>query len=233
MRNFIVGLIFAMLALAQPAAAQNRPVVVELYTSQGCSSCPPADEILAELAQRDDIIALALHVDYWDYLGWKDNFASPAFSNRQRAYARAAQRRTVYTPQVIVQGVSPVVGNRPHEVASAIQRHSQGALAPVELTLRREEGTLFITARATGEGVGRSVIQVVRYMPEAWVDIRGGENAGRRMYYANIVTDWTPLALWNGRGEFTAQAPLEGDYPVVVLVQAADYGPILAAGRLR
>lgn len=233
MRKLFVSLFIAALALAQTAAAQNRPVVVELYTSQGCSSCPPADEILAELAPRDDIIALALHVDYWDYLGWKDDFATPAFSERQRNYARAAQRRTVYTPQVIVQGVSPVVGNRPKEVANAIRRHESKGADPVELQLERKDGMLYITARAKGTGVGRAVVQVVRYMPEAWVNIRGGENAGKRVLYANIVTEWEALAHWNGRGTFTAETPLKGGYPVVVLVQKVNYGPILAAGRLR
>ena len=90
--------------LSDPAIAQDQPVVVELFTSQGCSSCPPADALLHELAARDDVVALAMHVDYWDYIGWKDVFGNPAHSARQRAYAKAGNRRMVYTPQMIVNG---------------------------------------------------------------------------------------------------------------------------------
>ena len=102
------------------AAAADRPVVVELYTSQGCSSCPPADAILAELADREDVIALAFHVDYWDYIGWKDIFADPANTLRQRNYARVAGARSVYTPQMIVDGQDHVVGTKPMKLAEHI-----------------------------------------------------------------------------------------------------------------
>lgn len=114
------------LTIGSVVAAQDNPVVVELYTSQGCSSCPPADEYFHKsLAHRDDLIALSLHVDYWDYLGWKDHLASPEYSKRQRNYARAAGHRSVYTPQMIIGGVDHVVGNHPSEVKDKIADHKK------------------------------------------------------------------------------------------------------------
>src|SRR5918996_4983900 len=116
----------ALVLLAAPplARAQTNPVVVELFTSQGCSSCPPADALLAELAGKDGVIALALHVDYWDYLGWADSFASPAFTARQRAYAKKAHSRTIYTPQMIVQGEDRLVGSDDEMVLARIKERS-------------------------------------------------------------------------------------------------------------
>ena len=108
--KFVFALALAA-ALAPAARAQHSPVVIELFTSQGCATCPPADTLLDQLAARPGIIALALHVDYWDYLGWKDAFAQPQFSDRQKAYAKSRRERSVFTPQMIVQGADPVIGH--------------------------------------------------------------------------------------------------------------------------
>jgi len=123
-----------MLALSGAAQAEGQPVVVELFTSQGCSSCPTADEFLMELAQRPDIIALSMHVDYWDYIGWKDTFAQPKFTSRQKAYAKAIGSRTIYTPQMIVNGLDRVEGNSPDTVLTAIDEQ-KGGTPSVELHL--------------------------------------------------------------------------------------------------
>jgi hypothetical protein len=232
MRHLFASLIFAAIAIAQPASAQDRPLVIELYTSQGCSSCPPADELLAKLAKRDNVIALALHVDYWDYLGWKDVFGSPEYSKRQREYARAQNKRSVFTPQVIVQGESIAVGNSVSQVSAAMATHSNQAKI-VDLVVTREGDVISIVATSKSGSVGRSVIQVVRYTPEKLVKIRAGENAGKNITYTNIVTDWQILTQWNGRGEISASANVAGDEPIVVLVQAVKRGPILAAEILR
>ncbi len=232
MRHILASLAFALLLYATPATADDQPVVVELYTSQGCSSCPPADKFLTKLAKRRDVIALALHVDYWDYLGWKDHFASEVFSSRQRAYAKAAQKRTVYTPQVIVQGVSHAIGNRPQDVQSLIAYHANRAKV-VDIDLRRNGNVLVVRVSASDGNVGRSVIQLVRYLPEKTVEIRAGENAGRRIVYSNIVSRWEPISVWNGRSDFMARKNIFGSEPVVVLVQTENYGPILAAEVLR
>src|SRR5258708_17980231 len=123
-RIFTASIACAALLAAWPAAAgsMRRPVVVELFTSQGCSSCPPADELLGRLSQRRGVLALSLPITYWDMLGWKDTLASEANTRRQKAYARALGRGGVYTPQIIVDGVTDVVGSREAEVAAAIAR---------------------------------------------------------------------------------------------------------------
>jgi len=227
----VIGSILTLWMAAAAAWAGERPVVVELYTSQGCSSCPPADAFLAELAQREDVIALALHVDYWDYIGWKDIFASPAFTARQKAYARAAGSRTVYTPQMVIGGVDHVVGLRPMQVADLIAAHS-AAPSPVTLEVERlGEGEFLLRARCEDRGAMR--VQLVRYVPEQTVAIERGENGGRSLRYTNIVTDWRPLADWDGSAPLELAVQVPGDLPAVVLVQQKGPGRILAAARLR
>lgn len=215
-----------------PVAASAGPVVVELYTSQGCSSCPPADAMLKELAQRDGVLALALHVDYWDYIGWADIFASPQFTERQKRYARAAGERFVYTPQIIVGGLDFVEGAKPMEVMDHMRRHA--ALAPgVALSLRREAGRLSVTARAARPFERPVLVQVVRFTPEQTVRIERGENAGRTVSYTNIVTSWEVLGEWSGEAPLAVETGLPGEAPVAVILQEQGPGLILAAQVLR
>lgn len=230
MKRFISIAVAILATFGNPVSA-GSPVVVELYTSQGCSSCPPADKILARLAQQEEIIALALHVDYWDYIGWKDKFADPANTKRQRAYARAARERTIYTPQMIIGGKTLVVGNRSSSVSEAIEKHSRISL-PVNVTLKRQGNTVIINASADGQIEG-AVVHVVTYREQASVKITRGENAGRTLKYNNIVRDWKTIGNWNGQGNYDATVTVASDMPVVVLVQAPDTGPILGASRLR
>lgn len=209
--------------------AEPAPVVVELYTSQGCSSCPPADKLLHKLAERPGVIALALHVDYWDYIGWKDEFASPAHTKRQKVYARVAGNRTIYTPQMVIAGQDHVIGARPMEVMDLLAAHKSQA-AVVTLTLVREGARLRIAAPSP-ETPAPMVVELVRFTPEATVDIRRGENAGRKLRYVNIVTDWSTVAEWSGAADL--ELDLEaGEGPVAVIVQAAGQGPILGAAKL-
>lgn len=211
-------------------ARADEPVVVELFTSQGCSSCPPADDILRQLSGRDDVIALALHVDYWDYIGWADVFADPAFTERQKAYARAAGERMVYTPQMIVGGVDHVVGARAMELAELIDLHSE-APRDVEVNLTVVGGTLRITAR--GDGIADPcVVQLVRFVPEQTVAIERGENAGHTLTYSNIVQTWEVVGAWGGLGTFEAEVP-RGSQPLAVIVQRDGHGPVLGAAALR
>lgn len=224
--------IAVMLMLASPAMSQEQgPVVVELYTSQGCSSCPPADAYLHELAAQKGVVALAMHVDYWDYIGWKDIFADPAHTARQKAYAAAQGKRMIYTPQMVIDGRKSIAGSKPSEVAEAIAE-MRAKPRPVTLELRRDGGTLHILATSQDMGAGKMDVTLMRYKPRAEVAIKSGENAGRTLSYANIVTSMTPLGAWNARKPLTLSHPIKGDQPVVVLIQKAGHGPMAAAARL-
>ena len=228
----LLTVITAFWMSATGAAMADQPVVVELFTSQGCSSCPPADRILGELSQRDDVIALAMHVDYWDYLGWKDIFADPANTKRQRAYARAAGQRSIYTPQMVIGGKDHVIGSKPMKISSLIRKHGRkNALVDVRLT--RSGNQVSVEAKPAGTIRGGTIVQLVTYVPKSTVDIRRGENAGRKLTYFNIVQDVSVLGKWNGSGTYKASAKVPADVNVVVLVQSPGAGPILGAARLR
>ncbi len=226
-----VRVLFAALLLSSPLGAQDRPVVVELYTSQGCSSCPPADALLHELAARKDVLALALHVDYWDYIGWKDIFADAAHVKRQRGYARAGGRRMIYTPQMIINGQDHVVGNRPKDVAALIQRHA-AIPRPVSITLKRSGDQLLITAQAAALITAPLLVQLIRYHPESTVEITRGENADRTISYSNVVTGWRELARWDSAAPLSISAEVKGDDPIAVIVQQDGFGAIEGAAVL-
>ncbi|WP_299040992.1 thioredoxin family protein [uncultured Tateyamaria sp.] len=227
----LIPLAFAALAsLVTPAAAQS-PVVVELFTSQGCSSCPPADAMMHELAKRDDVIALALHVDYWDYIGWKDEFADPAYAERQRGYAIAAGRRSVYTPQMIINGETDIVGARPMELSKVISDHA-GKTTAVTLSVARNGDSIRIEAQSA-EAQGPMIVQMLRYTPERTARITRGENAGHTLTYANVTEDWKILKEWDGITDLAISADAPGDKPLVVLVQKGVHGPILAAAQIK
>ncbi|MEP1522114.1 MULTISPECIES: DUF1223 domain-containing protein [Ascidiaceihabitans] len=230
MKKIASGLAAAFLSFATPVWAQDSPVVVELFTSQGCSSCPPADAMLHELAVRDDVIAIALHVDYWDYIGWKDEFADPAYAKRQRKYARVGGRRSVYTPQMIVNGQTDIVGAKAMKLSAAIAAHAAQPM-PVAVSLTRSGDTVQIKADA--QSAGSYVVQLLRYQPLRESRITRGENAGQTLKYANVAQDWQELAQWNGQSALTLTAPAPGDAAIVVLVQHDKLGPIVGAARLR
>jgi hypothetical protein len=221
--------------LAAPGLAGDKPlVVVELFTSQGCSSCPPADALIEELAARDDVLPLALHVDYWDYIGWADSFARPQYTARQKAYAHMAHSGSIYTPQMVVGGVEQVVGFKPMTVADLVQAHGS-APVPVEVRVERDDdGGLRIRClpRPGAELPAAINVDLVGYLSEASVEIHHGENAGKTITYANIVQSWDRLGTWDGRGVFDATLPRPGDGPLAVIVQVSGPGRVLAAIRV-
>ncbi len=229
----VLKIIAVGLMLAGSAQAEDNPVVVELFTSQGCSSCPGADNLLHELAARDDVLALALHVDYWDYIGWKDTFASPQYTARQKAYAKSAGARMIYTPQMIINGKDRVVGTHAVDVVDVIDRHK--AMDPyVSLEVSRDGSRLNIRARAIGAPLeDRLTVQLIRYRPQARVDIERGENAGRSINYVNIVTDLETLKQWDTHEPLVIDTDVSGNQPVVILLQHEGYGPVAAVARLR
>jgi len=232
MRYFVSAACGLWIGLSGAASAQTQPVLVELYTSQGCSSCPPADKLMAYLVADPNVIALSLHIDYWDYIGWKDTFASPAFTDRQKAYAQAIGSRTIYTPQMIVAGHDRVEGHDPMKVADTLRRHST-ATSPVTLRIERSGGKVFIHAVADPPLVDSARVQLVRYSPEETVMIGRGENAGREVTYHNVVTTWDDLGAWSGRDPLEMQADVKGSAPIVVIVQTEGPGNVLAVARLR
>ena len=217
---------------ASSVMAQDNKVVVELYTSQGCSSCPPADALLHDLAKRPDVIALALHVDYWDYLGWKDDFAKAAFTKRQHGYAQASNATTVYTPQMVIGGKDHVIGSKAMDVMDHIVAQ-RAATDRVAIDLTRNGGNVQINAVAKSANLGDMVVQLVRYTPEETVAIRRGENAGKTLRYSNIVTSWSTVGQWDGKTPLAVSAAASGSDPVVVIIQNRRFGPIIAAAELR
>ncbi|MEM6618446.1 MAG: DUF1223 domain-containing protein [Pseudomonadota bacterium] len=236
MQAWLKGAIFAVFGAvcALPAMAQSV-VVVELYTSQGCSSCPPADRFLTEIAQRDDVIALGLHVDYWDYLGWEDDLAHSAFTERQAEFnTRMKSRYRLVTPQLIFHGRDYVAG--------ATQKKRRMAADYIEkLAAEQEKAALTVVrdgtaARIVVEAVpGQSApadVHMVRYEPSISRDIRRGENAGTKIEYTNTVTEWRTLGSWNGQSRLEKQVTLEGGDHWVVIVQTRNLGPVLAARRI-
>ena len=233
LRNFLTGAAMAGCTTAALADDPKGPVVVELFTSQACSSCPPADALLAELAERPDVIALALHVDYWDYLGWRDMFGSPANTRRQRDYAEGASSRIVFTPQMVIDGSVSVVGSRREDVLDEI------ALAathrkPARVAIRRDGAWLDISVDVSEENKLEEVLEVAMFVlePPATVRPTRGENAGRRMLYLNAVRDWHVLGEWRGApAQWRAPAPQDAE-AVAVIAQMAVGRAIVGAATL-
>ncbi|GAB1480957.1 DUF1223 domain-containing protein [Paracoccaceae bacterium] len=218
------------LALAQGLSEPG--VVVELYTSQGCASCPPADALMEQLVQQPGVIALSLHVDYWDYIGWQDTFGNARFTARQKAYAHAAGEKMIYTPQIIVAGGERLVGNEGEAVAVAVQRGA-GRPSDVALMLSRDGDMVTINAQSPTPLPAPVRVQLVRYLPQQTVEIAGGENAGQIVTYSNIVTDWQIVGEWSGQEPLALTVPAGGTQPVVVILQNEGPSDIVAAARLR
>lgn len=229
-RRLIAAL--ACLVLPLSATAQSSPVVVELFTSQGCSSCPAADAFLAELAHREDVLTLAFHVDYWDRLGWPDTFGSPDNTNRQYAYARTFHNRSVWTPQFVVGGRDYSKGNFRSMVKEYVNKQSaKGSSVAIKAKISGKK--LVIETRGTANYREKYDIVIVHFTPSETVAIKRGENAGRTIKYHNIVRSTYHGGTWNGRDDKKFTVPLRADPPVAVLVQEADTGPIMAAQVIR
>ncbi|MDM7930423.1 thioredoxin family protein [Tabrizicola sp.] len=230
MRHFVSAACGLWLAAA--AAVEAEPVVVvELYTSQGCSSCPPADDFVAMLASDPRILPLALHVDYWDYIGWADVFAQPKFTDRQRAYAKAVGSRTIYTPQLIIGGQDRIEGFAPDKTADRLRAH-MATRPEVQLVISREGGRIIIRAEADLPLDTPVRVQLVRYKPKETVLIQRGENAGKTITYHNIVTSWEGLGNWEGQEPLELSAPYSGEEPGAVILQTEGPAAILAAARV-
>jgi len=194
-----LGLGAAAACWAKPAPAAAAPdIVMELFTSQGCSSCPKADQILSEIRTRPGVLALTYHVDYWDYLGWKDTLASKDFSQRQYDYAKARGDMDVYTPQMIVNGRTPVVGNQRSEVYAALDRPRSGWQVPLHFATSGNEIVIDVGGASGSPG---ATLWVLALQSEVTAKIGKGELAGMEMTYHNIVRRIVPAAMWSGKAQ--------------------------------
>jgi hypothetical protein len=226
----------AATSLMTPAQAKAPRAVIELFTSQGCSSCPPADALLARLASADDLIALSLPVDYWDRLGWKDTFAKHAFTERQVAYSNARGDGQVYTPQAVVNGQRHAVGSQRAAIDAAIAGTTASLSVPLEV--EREGETLRVAVGAAPDAsIARGTLVLLPYLDMRDVAIGRGENARRTVTYTNIVRDIVSIGDWDGK-PIARTIPLN-EYKnydgLVVLLQAGspgNPGAILGAGRM-
>lgn len=214
-------------AILSPAVAAERPVVVELFTSQGCSSCPPADAYLIELSKgRHDVLPLAFHVTYWDQLGWKDPFSLPSATERQNQYGRRFGDGS-YTPEIVVDGAASMVGSRRSEVASAIERAKRDSLTAAAVRVTRK-GKLVSIEIGSGSGSGR--VLLIGFDHEHTTPIGRGENGGRTLTEANIVRSFRWVGQWSGNPlQISEQFP-EGQDVAVVL--EAPNGQVIGASRL-
>lgn len=232
-RLWVLPLVFAGLAVigftgrtASTASAASALTVVELFTSQGCSSCPPADALLSELAKRDNILPLAFHIDYWDRLGWKDPFSLAEATARQRAYARTLGKSNVYTPQMMINGTRDVVGSNRIAVTNAIAGATP-VVVPVGLTAGKSD-----LAIRVGSGMGEGKLWLVTFDPRHETQVRAGENAGRKLVNVNIVRSLEMLGDWNGQEVALSQALPPAGRGAALLLQGPS-GRILGAGAIR
>jgi hypothetical protein len=176
--------------------------VVELFTSQGCNSCPPADAVLAELAEGGDVVALGYHVDYWDYLGWKDTLGSPENTERQKAYGKAFGKRSVYTPQAVINGRTHVNGAKREVVAGALtEMENKGDGMSVDINVTRTGESVTIDAAGAPGGKGDAHLVLVHFDPMKPVVIERGENKGQTISYANPVTRVQTAGMWHGKAQ--------------------------------
>ena len=216
-RALLAGVLLAM-GLGAGARAQDRPVVVELFTSQGCSSCPPAEAVLAKLAERrGDVLALAFHVDCWERLGWTDPYSSPEATGRQRAYAASFGSTRVYTPQMVIDGRRDVVGSNRLRVLAAIDAAAAEAVPAVPLRVARDGEALAIAVGA-GTGSGRALL--VSFDPRQETAVPRGENAGRTIAQANVVRSLAWVAEWEGQA-ITFARPVPPGEEVALILQAS------------
>ncbi len=231
-----LGLVAAALAGAASARAGEHagpPVVVELFTSQGCSSCPPAEAFLRELAQRDGIIALEYHIDYWDFIGWKDPFAKRVFTERQKGYVRRLGARYAYTPQMVIGGVAHAIGSRRAEIEARIAALRRARIYGPKISVRKENGDVLVEIGGAHTAEEYDIL-FVTFDKMRTTRVRRGENRGRTLQNVNVVRDYERVGRWTGAPVSLRirVAGRPGDGGCAVLVQKRGYGRIIAAATL-
>jgi hypothetical protein len=235
-RTFILASALCVLGLSATTAAELRKgpkAVLELFTSQGCSSCPAADALLDKLSQRSDIVALAYHVDYWDYIGWPDTFGAKANSDHQRDYAEGFGSSRIFTPQLVVNGRGSVVASREGEVDAALA----SAALPVTVDLAVGKDGMLEISVPPADGNREAVMWLVTFVDRAEVEIERGENKGKTVAYTQIVANRQVLGMWESATGAEMRMPIAEllDAPangIAVLIQEERNGlpgPILGA----
>jgi len=219
--------------------ATTADTVVELFTSQGCSSCPPADALAGQLVGHKNILVLSLPVDYWDYLGWKDTFAQHQFSERQRGYALARGDGQVYTPQVVVNGLQHAVGSEEDSIQSAISSTNavlSSKRVPMKMVPAGDGVTVDIGAAPGGDGSVKANVLMADFKSSADVTIKRGENGGHKVTYFHVVRELRSIGTWTGKPmsiHLTMAEMAEGGSDgCAVLLQQGNSGPILAAAQV-
>lgn len=223
---------------AMAGETKPQPILVELYTSQGCSSCPPADVILGQVKARDDVVALSFNVDYWDYIGWRDTLAKRENTLRQQAYEKVLASHRVYTPQMVIDGVQDAVGNQRKDVFDAIVRRlSDVAGKRTAITLAQNGDTVEVRIGALAGVKQPATVWLAHTLSARTVNIAKGENGGKVVTYHNVVRDFSAVGKWSGEAmtlELPARgAPGENTDGVAVWVQTGNPGPVLGAAQLK
>ncbi len=210
-------------------SSTHSPVVVELFTSQGCSSCPPADRVIAELATShgDRVLPLSFHVDYWNYIGWSDPFSSAQVTQRQRHYRSTFGRNNIYTPQAVIGGSAQMNGGARTKVFNTISQQAANQNGP-KIQLQRQGSKLNVNV-ASGQGSARIIL--VEYDPEHTTKILRGENRGETLTNYNVVRNFSDIGEWNGEAK-TLNTSIGNHKGIAVLVQSKPQGRILSAARL-
>lgn len=228
-------------ASAADAGATDRPLaVIELFTSQGCASCPPADKLFGQFAARDDIVALAYHVNYWDYLGWQDKLANPENTERQYAYMRAFGARSVYTPQAVINGRTHLSGGKKPDVTLTLDKLAEtGQGMNIDLHVSEKSDTYMIDVGTAKAPTSSAHVIVVHYLPPQVVDHKKGENKGLSVTYWNAVSAFHTAGMWHGKAQRyeLPKSEVEKKGGCAVLLQAVGKdglpGPILGAAIVR
>ena len=228
LRNVLASIsAVVLLAGGSPSASAAPLSVIELFQSEGCSSCPPAEANLNRLAARPDILALSFEVTYWDYLGWKDRYGSPAFTQRQRDYAAGMRHDGVYTPQMVINGRKAIVGVSSDEITSTLRQSQIEANAPV-ITASRGAVTV-----AGGPASRDANVVLITYDPRTInTPIHSGENSGRTLPHRNIVLSIQTLGHWHGGTVHCVVAPARAQTAQAILVQQGTGGQLIAAAKL-
>ncbi|WP_374631022.1 DUF1223 domain-containing protein [Ferrovibrio sp.] len=221
--------------IAHAGDKREAPIVVELFTSQGCSSCPPADALLHEWSRDPGVLVLSLHVDYWDYLGWKDTLSRPGHVKRQQAYARSTGSRQIYTPQAVIDGQYQVVGSNRAALKEAMQAARKDMRLALDVQRKPDGLPVAVKLPASANWIGEAVVWLCLFDRKRDVIIERGENTGRSITYVNVARSWQKLGLWDG-GPVEIVLPDLADYDWhgsngAILLQSTR-GPILGVAEL-